>query len=291
MVDLASNEIAGPALEAVEGLNSAMKGLHNAGILDQEMFLGLTGQISSTFKTLVDQGAEGNTALMMMSPSLQTIWELQKDFGYAVDEGTQLLLDQAVTAGIVGEKHRSVEERVLAVLERIAEVLGADLPDAAREAERAAVAAADKIEQELNDIKLEKLILEAEAQVHWNYDAFNVPDVTYDPWDGEELMGSLGGLVTNSGIQTLAHGGMVRGYARGTDSVPALLTPGEAVLTTRAVGTLGTGAISQLNRGGSLSNADVIAELRALRKQQAASDRQLPLLVALSVRDAMQLQR
>jgi len=292
MVDLASNEIAGPALEAVEGLNAAMKGLHNAGILDQEMFLGLSGQISSTFKTLVDQGAEGNTALMMMQPSLQTIWELQKDFGYAVDEGTQLLLDQAVTAGIVGAKHRSVEERVLAVLERIAEVLGADLPDAAREAERAAVAAADKIQHELNDIKLNKLILEAEAQVHWNYDAFDVPDITYNPDGGSDgVFASHGGLVTNSGIQTLAHGGMVRGYARGTDSVPALLTPGEAVLTTRAVGTLGTGAISQLNNGGSLSNADVIAELRALRKQQAASDRQLPLLVALSVRDAMQLQR
>ena len=100
-----------------------------------------------------------------------------------------------------------------------------------------------------------------------------------------------GGLVTNTGVQYLATGGTVRGYAQGTDTVPAMLTPGEAVLTTRAVGTLGTSAISRLNNGGSMSNDDVISELRLLRKQQAASDRQLPLLVALSVRDAMQLNR
>ena len=280
MVDLASNEIAGPALEAVEGLNSAMKGLHNAGILDQEMFLGLTGQISSTFKTLVDQGAEGNTALMMMSPSLQAIWELQKDFGYAVDEGTQLLLDQAETAGIVGETHRSIEERVLAVLERIAVVLGAELPAAAREAERQAKAAAENIQNELDSFHIPDININARV----NFTHGSVPDNPFDMPGG-----ALGGMVTRTGIQRLAHGGMVRGYAQGTDSVPAMLTPGEAVLTTRAASSLGTAAIGRLNNGGSLSNADVIAELRSMRRQQAAASRQLPVLVAISVRDAMQL--
>jgi hypothetical protein len=70
-----------------------------------------------------------------------------------------------------------------------------------------------------------------------------------------------------------------------------MLTPGESILTTGATRSLGTTAISRLNAGGTLSNDEVINELRLLRKQQAASDRQLPLLVALSVRDAMQLQR
>ena len=64
-----------------------------------------------------------------------------------------------------------------------------------------------------------------------------------------------------------------------------------SVLTNGATQTLGLSAISKLNNGGTLSNDEVINELRLLRKQQAASDRQLPLLVALSVRDAMQLQR
>ena len=91
-------------------------------------------------------------------------------------------------------------------------------------------------------------------------------------------------------VRYLSHGGYLM-YPKGTDTVPAMLTPGESVLTNGATQTLGLSAISKLNNGGTLSNDEVINELRLLRKQQAASDRQLPLLVALSVRDAMQLQR
>jgi len=287
MVRLAGDAVAGPALDAVNGLNQAMKGLHNAGILNQEMFIGLAGQIATTFTTLVDGGADGRTAMQLMQPSLQTIWELQKDFGYAVDEGTQLLLDQAETAGVVGARHQDIQRQILDVLERIATVLGSDLPAASREAERQATLSAQRIQDELNQIEVGRINIEAVAAVHWNYDTFQTPDITVDPF----ATAMHGGLVTDSGVQYLATGGTVRGYAQGTDTVPAMLTPGEAVLTTRAVGTLGTSAISRLNNGGSMSNDDVISELRLLRKQQAASDRQLPLLVALSVRDAMQLNR
>jgi hypothetical protein len=159
------------------------------------------------------------------------------------------------------------------------EVLDKEISDNQQKLKNEADAAAKFLEDALSAIK--------PNAVHQEI-IFDVPP--YPPQEGGDGA-AQGGLVTASGVQFLARGGTVRGYARGTDTVPAMLTPGEAVLTTGAVRSIGTTAISRLNAGGSLGNDEVINELRMLRKQQAASDRALPLLVSLSVRDAMQLQR
>ena len=42
------------------------------------------------------------TANMLIAATLQALWSLQKDFGYAVDDTTQALIDQAVEDGRVG---------------------------------------------------------------------------------------------------------------------------------------------------------------------------------------------
>lgn len=57
---------------------------------------------------------------------------------------------------------------------------------------------------------------------------------------------ATGGLVTSSGIRYLAAGGFI---PRGTDTVPAMLTPGESVLTRAATSRLGPDVIGRLNRG------------------------------------------
>lgn len=53
----------------------------------------------------------------------------------------------------------------------------------------------------------------------------SIPDPTQPP-----PQVATGGLVTPWGIQHFARGGRVLPFARGTDTVPALLTPGEMVL-------------------------------------------------------------
>lgn len=65
---------------------------------------------------------------------------------------------------------------------------------------------------------------------------------------------ALGGLVTSSGVRYLASGGSVRGKVlrfapRGTDTVPAMLTPGEGVVNTLGMSRLGTAGLGSLNRG------------------------------------------
>ena len=281
MATLANDAIAGPAIDAVTGLNQAMISLHNAGILDSEMFLGLAGEVTATFNKLVKGGAEGKTALTLMQPSLQTIWQLQKDFGYAVDEATQDLINQGLQAGIVGGQHESVERQILGVLNKIAAIFAGEIPAGLEKTRKAAEETVNVLQEKLNSLRAPDITMDYDFN-----DDLMLPRQYYNLSRGEQ-----GGLVTQNGIQFLGHGGMIRRYASGTDTVPALLTPGESVLTTDATRSLGATAISRLNAGGSLSNDAVIYELKLLRKQQAASDRQLPLLVALSVRDAIQLNR
>lgn len=59
------------------------------------------------------------------------------------------------------------------------------------------------------------------------------------------IKGSLPGPVQSA--LGFAEGGIVPGYAPGRDSVPALLSPGEAVLRPEATRALGAGTIAQLN--------------------------------------------
>lgn len=118
-VDLVKDPIAGPVLQAVQGLDGALIGLNNTGLLTQQSFEAITGQISQAFNALVSQGKDGDQVLRLMAGPLQTVWELQKDFGFAVDEATKALLDQAEAAGIVGEKQRDPMEKMIKALDRM----------------------------------------------------------------------------------------------------------------------------------------------------------------------------
>jgi hypothetical protein len=122
--DLVNDAVAGPALTAIEGLTAGMVGLSNAGLLTQDMFGGLSEQITGTFQSLVDQGKDGPAILAAMQPDLQALWEAQEKFGYTTDEATQKLLDQAEAAGLVGEKHKPVNEQMLDALTKIEAAAG-----------------------------------------------------------------------------------------------------------------------------------------------------------------------
>ena len=90
--------------------------------------------------------------------------------------------------------------------------------------------------------------------IGYQYDA-------YDPPNQDSHYAAMGGLVTSTGIQYFGSGGHVLPFrARGTDTVPAMLTPGERVLNLRETKAYNAGAA----RGGSWD----MSELRALRAAQ-----------------------
>lgn len=276
LIDLATisrDAVAGPVLDAVDGLTRALGGLHNSGLMNQEMFSALTGQITQAFGALVAQGVDGTQALMLMQPSLQRIYQLQQDFGYQVDASTQKMLDQAVEAGIVGDKHRDAQskiadamEKVVDILDRIAKALGADVPNAAASGAKA--------------------VEDALARIPRSVDI----DINYRG-GGEYETGTpaaSGGAITHDGrLRRMAAGGLVQG-AGVVDSVPALLAPGEGVLSRT-----GMRALSRLNAGMALDGG-LRSELRGLRgdladlvEQQDLRTATLPQEIARAVRDAL----
>src|SRR4026209_2872117 len=101
------------------------------------MFMGLSSQIGSTWSGLIAQGKDGDHVMRLMQPTLQMLWEAQKKFGYAVDETTQQMLNEAEQNGVVGQQYMSTNDKMLQAtdrmafaLEGIAKKFGVDIPAA-----------------------------------------------------------------------------------------------------------------------------------------------------------------
>ena len=88
-------------------------------------------------------------------------------------------------------------------------------------------------------------------------------DATLPKVDSNDLGGGSGGAGAGRyGMQMLASGGMVKpnyfamgGFAKGTDTVPAMLTPGEFVMSKYAVDTHGINTLKSMNNGQSNGGA------------------------------------
>jgi predicted RNase H-like HicB family nuclease len=126
MARVAGDAITGPLVNGITGADSALRGLHNSNILTEDSFaaIALTGTqaYQSIIATLPADDINGKmAALTMMQPELQTIWKLQKDHNWAVDEGTQALINQAVEQGIVGDNAMTDAEKQTKALQTIAD--------------------------------------------------------------------------------------------------------------------------------------------------------------------------
>lgn len=150
----------------------------------------------------------------------------REEFGKSFDSANQaldVLGKKFADAGIDGETARvmiqalfdathvsakAVDDAMTAINDRIAQGAGT------------AANAVDDVTKNIDELN------RAVAQIPTNpYSDWNVPGGVTDA-----SYGSSGGMVTASGIQHFSHGGRVLPF-RGMDTVPAMLTPGEMVLT------------------------------------------------------------
>jgi hypothetical protein len=135
----------GPLIERANGAGQALGALQNLGLLNQETFSGFAGSITESVAGLDLLSDKGQNAMRLIRQPLQNIWQLQQDFGYEVDASTQALLDQAEASGLIGDKFRPAEERMVQGIQTIVDRLDKlidgftnGFPDAAVEgAERA----------------------------------------------------------------------------------------------------------------------------------------------------------
>lgn len=97
---------------SITGINDLYKGLHNSNQLTQAAFTDMGAVAKDTLDQIVASGLDGDLALQAMQPTLQTMWELQREHKFAVDEGTQAMLDQAEASGLIGLPFLSAEKRL-----------------------------------------------------------------------------------------------------------------------------------------------------------------------------------
>lgn len=178
---VAGHEIAGPLITGVLGLDKALGGLHNSGVLTEDMFDGITAAVGDTYQQILDTGVSGAKALQLIAPTLQTAWELSEDFGYSLDANTQKLVDEAKAAGLVGDTHRTATEQMLIhtkrmadALEGIAKLFGVELPNAV-----------DDFGSALDDLPKD---IDISAKV--NFEVGNLPDLPQNPQYTGEVFGT-----------------------------------------------------------------------------------------------------
>lgn len=122
---------------SLSGIGQVMTGLGAAMAVNGDLAAAFGQELAAQFKTLKDRGVDATMAMALMQPQLQQLWQLQKDGKVAVDDATQAMLDQAEAQGIVGEKMKGVNDKILDVLIAIGTALGATIPDSAKKTGKA----------------------------------------------------------------------------------------------------------------------------------------------------------
>lgn len=107
----------------------------NSSNLDeyQTKFDGYTKTAKSEYDKLIEAGFEQNEALETLGPTLSRLAELQKAHGFAIDDSTQAMIDQAREQGYLSEQTQSDQQTTNQLLLLIAEKLGATIPGHLRE--------------------------------------------------------------------------------------------------------------------------------------------------------------
>jgi len=133
--------------DSLGGLTMMIKGLSDGGQLTADVFNGLGRDVARQWDTLMGRNVDQSQALLLMQPTLQALYEAQKNFGFATDEATQKVIDLGIEQGIVGDQFQSINQKMLDILVIIAEAVGGVVPEAyRRQADAATGAAAAEIE-------------------------------------------------------------------------------------------------------------------------------------------------
>ena len=167
----ASDTIAGPLFTAAAGIGDLLVGLGNTGRLNEEIFLGLTKQITETWHEIEKTGKGGAAGLQLLQKPLQTVYELWQDQGFAIDETTEGLLRFAMEQGIVGDQFRSTQDKMILAIEKLVERIDKLVDKFADDMPAGAEAGARGVEDALGSIRVPRI----EVPVSFKYDEFRPP--------------------------------------------------------------------------------------------------------------------
>lgn len=227
-----------PLVEAAGALNDTMLALSNIGGINAETLAAMEDQGMRTFNRLIDAGFSENEALMQMGDFLGNIRDSHEKLGIPIDANTQHLIDQAEAQGILKTKAKDTNDILMEGLGAIIDAVGGKIPAAW---DIAARAAKDAAKRSADDAQAEFDRVNPTYKVEYDY-----PDEGPRGPNGNPEGYSRGGYVRPR------YAAMGMFVPRGTDTVPAMLTPGEGVLSHR-----GMRALGRLNAGGDLGGYSI----------------------------------
>jgi TP901 family phage tail tape measure protein len=249
------------AFEKLAAVQQMWTGFNQANMMTKDLVDTMATDVTAQFQTISANGGDMATAMALNQPVLQQMWEAQQKFGMYTDEGTVALLNQAETAGLVGEDQKTVDQQILDVLTEIRNIFGGPtgvtagatgFASALEEAKAKAKGLHDEVAKVPTtlDFKVTRTI----------YDKSGDPggDPTTDrPKENKMHLGGIvskmhqGGVLWPGGAAIArAHSGMLVGpSALAANEVPLIGQVGEVMLS-RNVGVPNAAAmVDMLNRG------------------------------------------
>jgi hypothetical protein len=215
---------------------------------------GLIGGMGDEISGVVNESIKfGSTVPENMRPMIEKLIEsggLLDEHGHKIDDISQIKFGEPIKTGV---------DKIVEAIERLTKIFEG-LPGAAQTASSGVAGALAAIPKD--------------QTINIRY---HIPDL---PQNVEVSGGASGGLVTPGGIIHAARGVVVPFLPRGTDTVPAMLTPGERVLSVAQNRDYEAGG-----RGGSTGTVE-----RHLAEQTRLL-RSLPRTLAIAVSDAVTYRR
>lgn len=236
-------------MSSIQGIELQLRGLKDAGRVTQEQFDALTGSLVEQYNTLVERGVDGQDAILLMQGPLQLIYDLHKRFGLKVDENTQKLIEMGLKSGAISETQPGFQDLIdvlgegtpekpgiLGVLKQIASWLGIVKTNA----EEAGTA--------IGNMPPPQGPYPGGGGSGSGPDPNKRPDGYPKNWPWPPV-GAPGGpppgtplpppQYAKGGLVYAANGGVMPFTPHGTDTVPAMLTPGEFVIPKKVVDQFG----------------------------------------------------
>lgn len=194
-------------------------------------------QLLNDWRLLVGSGMDVATVNAHMASSIQDYLTKAKETGQEVPEAMKPVLQSLIDQG------KLTDENGNAITDM--SQLGVTFSETMTEGFQKVVDKLDQLLQKLGMVPAAITAIPKTFDINGN--------VTYTDPGPRDQYAAGGGFVTSHGIAQYFGSGGFPGGPRGSDTIPAWLTAGEAVLNKRAVAAAGPRAIQSLNRGGTMA--------------------------------------
>ncbi len=115
-------------LLTLQGMSEVFSGIDKLGFATTETFNGLSNAVLGTANALQESGVTGIAQYQALAPQLAQIIAASEKYGFAIDNNTQALIDEARQAGV--SFPTDPMQKMVDILIIIARQLGADIPNA-----------------------------------------------------------------------------------------------------------------------------------------------------------------